>query len=112
MKQRIFVYEYLSGGGAGDEDSDVDTEMFGMGLAMRDAIVRDLAHVDGITVSCATSEHAGAVPAWPHVTPVWPERGESPFGFVRRQTQAHDLVWIVAPETGGVLACMRKMVGQ
>lgn len=112
MKQRIFVYEYLSGGGAADEDNGVDTELFGMGLAMRDAIVHDLARVDGVTVSCATCERAGPVPAGPRVAAVRPGRDESPFGFVRRQTQAHDLAWIVAPETGGVLACMRKMVGK
>jgi len=112
MKQRIFVYEYLSGGGVADDDSGADPELFGMGLAMRDAITQDLARVDGVTISCATCERAGAVPASPGVTPVRPGRDESPFGFVRRQTQTHDLAWIVAPETGGVLACMRKMVGK
>jgi len=112
MRQRIFVYEHLSGGGLADDGGGADAELLAMGLAMRDAMVQDLARIEGVTVSCATSARAGSVPALPHVTPVRPERGESPFGFVRRQTQLHDRVWIVAPESGGLLACMRKMVGK
>jgi len=112
MNQRIFVYEYLSGGGVDGDDSAADPDLLGMGVAMRDAIAQDLARIDGVKVSCATCESAGAVPASPQIAAVRPARGESPFGFVRRQTQAHDLVWIVAPETGGLLACMRKMVGK
>ena len=106
------MYEHLSGGGLADDGGGADAELLAMGLAMRDAIVQDLARIEGVTVSCATSARAGSVPALPHVTPVRPERGESPFGFVRRQTQLHDRVWIVAPESGGLLACMRKMVGK
>jgi predicted ATP-grasp superfamily ATP-dependent carboligase len=108
MKQRIFVYEHLSGG----DSTQGDGELLAMGLAMRDAMTQDLARIEGVTVTCATSERAPAVPGAPGVVPVRAEPDESPFAFVRRQTQLHDRVWIVAPESGGLLACMRKVVGK
>ncbi|HEV8311661.1 MAG TPA: ATP-grasp domain-containing protein [Burkholderiaceae bacterium] len=108
MKKRIFVYEYLSGGGlvAGDD------ELLDQGRAMRDAIVEDLARIDGVEITCASGEHSRTAPGSPRVTLVQPQSGESPFDFVWRQTRAHDLAWVVAPETGGLLACLRKIVPQ
>jgi predicted ATP-grasp superfamily ATP-dependent carboligase len=42
---------------------------------------------------------------------VAPAAGESVEAFVRRLAPAHDASWVVAPETGGVLARMRAAVG-
>jgi len=108
MKQRIFVYEYLSGGGlvAGDD------ELLDQGRAMRDAMVEDLACIDGVEITCASGEHSRTASGSARVTFVQPQSGESPFDFVWRQTRAHDLAWVVAPETGGLLACLRKVVPQ
>src|SRR6476646_5673200 len=50
---RVFVYEYLSGGGAGDDLTADDRALLEQGRAMRDAIVRDLARVDGVLVTRA-----------------------------------------------------------
>jgi predicted ATP-grasp superfamily ATP-dependent carboligase len=47
----------------------------------------------------------------PGVHWVCPREEESPHDFVLRQAAAHDLSWIVAPETGGLLGCLRKLVG-
>ncbi|NML15836.1 ATP-grasp domain-containing protein [Azohydromonas caseinilytica] len=107
--QRVFVYEYLSGGGlVGGEDGD-DEELLEQGVAMRDALVADLAGVPGLQVSAAaTVPHC---PAPPGVQWVSPRPDESPHDFVLRQAAAHDLCWIVAPETGGLLGCLRKLVG-
>ena len=47
------MYEYLSGGGVGNDLTMDDRELLEQGRAMRDAIVGDLACVDGVLVTCA-----------------------------------------------------------
>ena len=107
--QRVFVYEYLSGGGlVGGEDGD-DEELLEQGIAMRDALVDDLAGLPDIQLSAATTT-AESVHA-PNLQWVRPREGESPHDFVCRQAAGHELCWIVAPETAGLLACLRKLVG-
>lgn len=108
-EQRVFIYEYLSGGGlVGGEDGD-DEELLEQGMAMRDALVADLAGVPGLQLSAATSGPEGQ--RAPNLRWVRPHADESPYDFVLRQAGAHDLSWIVAPETGGLLGCLRKLVG-
>ena len=103
------MYEYLSGGGAGDDLTADDFALLGQGRAMRDAIVDDLARVDGVFVSYAAVDAGGDVPAQ-RATKVSPDARETAAQFVRRQAAEHDRVWIVAPETGGVLAALRDCV--
>lgn len=112
--KRVFVYEYLSGGGlmdaTGDEAAEVaEAELLPLGLSMRDAMVEDLLQVDGCQVSVATSPRVASVPR--NAEPVRPRAGESGFDFVARQAALHDLAWVVAPETGGLLAQMQRVVG-
>ena len=76
---------------------------------MRDAIVSDLARVDGVLVTCAAVDARGNDPAR-RVTRVAPTRRESAAGFLRRQAAKHDRVWVVAPETDGILAELRACV--
>jgi predicted ATP-grasp superfamily ATP-dependent carboligase len=114
--KRVFVYEYLSGGGlipsAGDatvNDEAAAAELLPLGLSMRDALAQDLLQVDGVMVSVAASPRAPRVPG--NAEPVRPRGGESPFDFVARQAALHDVAWVVAPETGGLLARMQQVVG-
>lgn len=112
--KRIFVYEYLSGGGLmGSGGSEAaEAELLPLGLSMRDAMVADLLQADGCEVSVATSARvAGLPPAFANAEPVRPRAGESGFDFVARQAALHDLAWVVAPETGGLLTQMHKVVG-
>lgn len=108
MKQHILVYEYLSGGGLVEGSN----ELLDQGRAMRDAMVEDLARIDGVAISCASGDRSQPAPGSPRVTYVQPRPGESPFDFVWRQAHAQDLVWVVAPESEGLLACLRKIVGK
>jgi tyramine---L-glutamate ligase len=111
---RIFVYEPLS---AKDPEttralgpgSPAHLEMLGAGLAMRDAIVADLAALDGISVTVAGNEPQPC-PAVP-VRTALPRGGEGAVDFVRRQSRLHDLCWIVAPESGGLLLRLCEAVG-
>ncbi|MBK1612329.1 hypothetical protein CKO44_02470 [Rubrivivax gelatinosus] len=110
MMTRIFVYEYLSGGGSVEGDPAASATLLPMGLAMRDAIARDLqrARIGPVTVaSCAA---AGPVP--PGTRAVSARPGETPEAFVARQAALHDAVWAVAPESDGLLAAMQAAVGR
>jgi tyramine---L-glutamate ligase len=111
---RIFVYEPLS---AKDPEttravgpgSPAHSEMLGAGLAMRDAMVADLAALPGLRVTVA-----GSAPASRRAGPLrtaGARPGEGAVEFVRRQAPLHDLCWIVAPESGGLLLRLCQAVG-
>jgi predicted ATP-grasp superfamily ATP-dependent carboligase len=115
---RVFVYEYISGGGI---DGHALPELLAQGKLMRDAMLGDLARIGDVSISCAVS--AGAWPGeW---RSEWrPDRGgarnvaycgrrpgETPLAFVRRQAARHHVSWVVAPESGGILLRLRRAVG-
>jgi tyramine---L-glutamate ligase len=105
---RVWVYEYLSGGGAlhgGDPHGDA---LLAMGVSMRNAMVADLLQVPGCRVTAATCARASALPQG--AAAVTAQAGESAASFVARQAAAHDAVWLVAPETGGLLAQLHDAV--
>ena len=110
--KRIFVYEYLSGGGlmagAGPDGDAASVELLAMGQSMRDAITADLLALDDCQVTVATCPLASPVP--PPATPVRPHDFETAFEFVTRQADAHDAVWVVAPETDGLLAQFQRRI--
>jgi len=111
---RVFVYEYLSGGGADGAISDVDVaELLAQGRAMRDAIVGDLAMISSVATTYATRvperAHPRAAPG--SLAQLSPRSGESALDFVGRHAASHDRVWVVAPETAGILAELRRVVG-
>ena len=101
---RIFVYEYLSGGG----DPAAHDDLLPMGQSMRDAIVADLLRLDDCEVSVAACE--GTEVPTGRARSVRPRDGETPFDFVARHAPVNDLVWVVAPETEGVLARLAQRV--
>jgi predicted ATP-grasp superfamily ATP-dependent carboligase len=100
---RVFVYEHLSAGLA-----EASGELLGAGREMRDAVARDLSHVEGCAVSVAAGAQAPEVPA-PART-VRPSPGISAPDFVAQQARLHDRVWVIAPETDGVLARLQRAV--
>jgi tyramine---L-glutamate ligase len=101
--KRVWVIEYLSGGGDFHGDA-----LLAMGVSMRDAMVADLLQVPGCQVTAAICPRASTLPAG--ATGVQPERGESLAAFVARQSALHDVVWLVAPETDGLLAQLQGAV--
>ena len=102
--RRVFVYEHLSGGRAPGETH----ELRAMGLAMRDAIATDLLALNDCDVSVATCEAATPVPRGTRA--VAARAGESAVDFVARQADGHPHVWVVAPETDGVLMQLHRCV--
>jgi tyramine---L-glutamate ligase len=101
--RRVWVYEYLSGGG-----DDLGDELLRMGTSMRDAMVADLLRVRGCSVGAATCARASALPRGAASTRA--RDNESPAAFVARQAALHDLVWLVAPETDGLLSQLHSAV--
>ena len=106
--KKIFLYEYLSGGGQ-LEDAAAGNELMDMGRSMRDALADDLLAHDDVELTVASCEQASRVPAGARA--VQPRPGESSFDFVRRHSREHELTWVVAPETDRLLAEIRGIVG-
>ena len=100
--RRVFVYEYLSGGGSLGHEAEV-AALLPLGAAMRDAIVSDLHALPEFAVTCAVCARPGAGAAHDTLPTATARAGEDPVAFVQRQAAAHDLAWVVAPETDGLL---------
>ena len=105
---RVFIFEYLTAGGPVDGDEGAVQTLLPQGLRMRDAIVADLLQAGGWTVAAATCARAPAPPAGALACQA--RRGESMRDFVARQAARHDTVWMVAPETAGLLAQLQQAV--
>lgn len=106
--KRILVYEYLSGGGELGDAQAPGGALLAMGQAMRNAIVADLIALNDYDVSVATCSLASPVPE--PATAVTPQPGEGPFDFVARHADAHHRVWVVAPETDGLLEHFQRAI--
>ena len=112
---RIFVYESLSARTPALPGGQ-DRELLGAGVAMRDAIVDDLLRLDGVAVTCAVGAAPGCSAPQDeraaNLATAAARAGEPAETFVNRMAAAHDLCWIVAPETGGELARLHAAVGE
>ncbi|MCB1955331.1 MAG: ATP-grasp domain-containing protein [Rhodocyclaceae bacterium] len=105
--RRILVLEFISAGGLAEADAGgpEHAALLAQGRAMRDALLRDLLGIDGLEVACAVaagdvSLEGSGVRLRPLIT------GETPEAFLRREHMHHGAVWIVAPETDGILAAL------
>ena len=112
MSLRVWVGEYLSGA---DADA-APPQLLEAGVRMRDALLEDLLRwraaspLLGVTVSYALGR--GVEPFGRSTARAVPPReGESALDFLPREGRSHDLVWIVAPECGGVLERLARAVG-
>jgi predicted ATP-grasp superfamily ATP-dependent carboligase len=109
---RIFVYEPLSAEDPASTQAlgrgtPAHAEMLAAGRGMRDAVAADLARIAGLTLTVAGSEQEAG-----HGQRVLAMReGEDSLAFVRRQALQHDLCWIIAPESDGLLLALHDAVG-
>jgi predicted ATP-grasp superfamily ATP-dependent carboligase len=100
---RILVHEFVTGGGCAGRD--VSASLAQEGLAMRTALVADLAAMGSHTIVTTTDvRFAGVVP--PGVEVVTFAR-PGPLGVL---VDAADAVWLVATETGGCLERLAAFV--
>lgn len=110
---KIFVFEYLTGGGidpalAGAASLADLSALIVEGRVMRDALVADLRQLDDVELSFATSRFENVDPALAHCMAA---PGESMTAFVARAAREHDYAWIVAPECDGLLLHLYDAVG-
>ena len=105
--KRVWVYEALSAGAWPDAGPPA-ASLLGEGLAMRDALAADLAVLGDYAVTVAGSKSLPPPPGGLALDCAQP--GETAADFVARSAVAHDLVWVVAPETGGLLAELQAVV--
>ncbi|MFC0400124.1 ATP-grasp domain-containing protein [Paraburkholderia rhizosphaerae] len=113
---RLFVYEYLTGGGidpdlAGESGLADLSALIVEGRAMRDAIVQDLRALENVDVSFASSRFEAAAASRSPLSHYCAAPGESMMDFVARAARAHDYAWIVAPECDGLMLKLAEAVG-
>ena len=110
---KIFVFEYLTGGGidpahAGAGSLADLSALIVEGRVMRDALVSDLRELDGVDVSFASSRFETVASSRVHCRAA---QGESMTAFVARAAREHDYAWIIAPECDGLLLHLYDAVG-
>jgi len=113
---RLFVYEYLTGGGidpelAGESGIADLSVLIVEGRAMRDAMVQDLRDLGGIDVSFASSRFEAAAASRSPLQHYCAAPGEPMMEFVARAAREHDYAWIVAPECDGLMLQLADAVG-
>lgn len=111
---RILVYEFLSGGGMADAPPEVQAELMPLGTSMRNAMLADLLALPQVRVSvadCAAAPLKGSQHPAGRAQVHRAQSGEAPFDFIARLAAQHDLAWIVAPESDGLLARCQALVG-
>ena len=92
-----------------DGDAAATTALLPLGRVMRDAIVADLLRSGTFSVSAAVCGQAPTLPG--KALAVQARVGQTPLDLVTHQAALHDLSWVVAPETGGLLAMFQRAVG-
>lgn len=108
MTKRVLVYESISGGALGAIATE-DTGLLAQGVAMRDALVADLARA--VAVACVTGAAAPLPPALAGATAVAPDPSRPAAEFLARAAHDYDKVWAIAPESDGLLAALAAAVG-
>lgn len=115
----ILVLEFLSAGGLHGDPAEA--VLMPLGVSMRDAMAADLLALPGadlrVTVADCSAAPAEALAARlpasqaARLGRVRARPGQALLDFVEAQAAAHDLAWIVAPETGELLPRCRERVG-
>lgn len=114
MPRSVLVLEYLSAGGRIGQ-ADADADLLAQGRAMRDALAADLCALPGLAVHVAVATPDEALPpvlaSHPQIVRMAPQDGEDTLAFAARASLCADASWIVAPESGGLLARLQAAVG-
>lgn len=110
--EKVLVYEFISAGGMEATDGD-DDELLAQGMAMRDALVFDLLRGRHRRVACLASARAPLPEALRDAVDVIGVAADamSAPSLLARLAPGYDQVWVIAPESGGVLAALQRAVG-
>lgn len=105
--RRIVVYEHLCSGALAGQPEEA--ELLPLGRQIRDALAADLAAVPALALSVVESAAAPATMAGGLALRRQP--GEPTGSLLQRLAASHDWVWVVAPESGGLLLQCHQAVG-
>ncbi|MEP9350140.1 ATP-grasp domain-containing protein [Xanthobacter sp. KR7-225] len=104
---RVFVCEFVTSGGL--RGAALPETLLPEGTAMRDAILADLAVLPGVRELMVAHDDRLAPPLAASV-PV--AAGADPWATWSALAARADVIWPVAPETGGLLAAMIRRLGR
>ncbi len=107
-RQGVLVYEFISAGGLG---ATTDAVLLAQGVAMRDALLADLARLPGCAPATVADSRAPLPAALRSVPALAPRHGEPALDFLARAARSHDRVWVIAPECDGLLLASHGAVG-
>lgn len=134
-KERVLVYECISGGGLATSaggDAAPDAALLAQGVAMRDALAADLHRLRHVAVTCVATPQAPLPARLQGVRSLCPQPQGGPPGsvgatttgdptpspvalpaadFLARQAHHYDRVWVIAPESDGLLISLAATVG-
>ncbi len=111
-KQKVLVYECISAGGlpAIAGNGAAASRLLSQGVMMRNAMIADLTRLKHVRVACATSSSAPLPRYLAHVRSIDTSRlGAAE--FLGCEADEHDRVWVVAPESDGLLGRLAEAVG-
>jgi tyramine---L-glutamate ligase len=95
---RIFVYEFVTGGGLSGQN--LPQSLAREADLMLRSLIEDLAELPGIQVLASRDPR---LPALPGIEVIVAAPEEDPFALFERGLAAADAAWPTAPETGGIL---------
>lgn len=101
---KIFVCEFITSGGLYREA--LTNRLVKEGLMMRDALLEELAEIEGVEVICCY-DHRLSAPLVKH--PVRVDDDEA-WQIWQEQIKASDATWLIAPETSGILLRLTEYV--
>jgi predicted ATP-grasp superfamily ATP-dependent carboligase len=113
MPDTILVFEFVSAGGMPGHPDEATLRP--MGAAMRDAVVADLlrlpvGRVARVSVADSPGAPARHDPAG-RLHPLRARPGQPALDFLGEQAALHDAVWVIAPESDGLLSACCERVG-
>jgi predicted ATP-grasp superfamily ATP-dependent carboligase len=106
---KIFLYEFVTGGGGWTGQALLDSSLLAEARAMVRAVASDFGALDGVEVFAMRDARLGELhPAGCHVTVVKSANDER--AAMRRLAASCDQTLVVAPETGGALLERSRLV--
>ncbi|MDQ3776174.1 MAG: ATP-grasp domain-containing protein [Pseudomonadota bacterium] len=104
--KRLFVIEFITGGGLADEP--LPGALAHEGELMLAALLGELSAIPGIKVTTTRDHRLSPLSGPARCVTIGPS--DDPFAVWGRCTEDTDAVWPIAPETGGVLERLSRLV--
>ena len=106
---QVFVYEYFTGGGAGELPQGPEASLLAEAAAMARGVAADFAALDGVRVVATRDERLPAIhPAGCELTAI--QCGASDLPTIGKLAAESDWTVLIAPETAGALLTRARLI--